>query len=265
MTPCRFGEPGSARFAAYHAPEGAARAAAVLLCNPFGQEAVRAHRLYRVLAERLARAGFGALRFDYLGTGDSDGEDGDGDLESWSRDVLAADAELRRRSGSAVRSWFGLRLGATISLLAARLATDAPERLVLWSPVLDGPAYLRELARADAAERKCLHGDRRPDRRPPDDPAFVLGYPLADRLRAQLRALDGGGIVAPAVKAVHCIGETDDGTVDELSRSFGKIGAVTAATRLESRTQWASDEAMSTSIVPADGLKAALAALGAAS
>ena len=97
------------------------------------------------------------------------------------------------------------------------------------------------------------------------DPAFVLGYPHADRLRAQLRALDGGSVVAPAVKAVHCLGETDDGTVDELSRSFGKIGAVTATTRLESRTQWASDEAMSTSIVPADGLKAALAALGAAS
>jgi len=45
------------------------RSTAVLLCNPFGEEASRSHRIYRVLATQLERAGFAALRFDYSGTG----------------------------------------------------------------------------------------------------------------------------------------------------------------------------------------------------
>src|SRR3954464_11609473 len=50
------------------------RSTAVLLCNPFGEEASRAHRMFRVLATQLERAGYPALRFDYSGTGDSLGD-----------------------------------------------------------------------------------------------------------------------------------------------------------------------------------------------
>jgi hypothetical protein len=70
------------------APAAAARAqegldapgAAVLLCNPFGQEAIRCHRAFRLLSARLASSGIPSLRFDYFGTGDSPGNDGEGDL-----------------------------------------------------------------------------------------------------------------------------------------------------------------------------------------
>src|ERR1700755_3241688 len=44
---------------------------ALLICNPFGYEALCAHRALRVLAERAALAGAHVLRFDYRGTGDS--------------------------------------------------------------------------------------------------------------------------------------------------------------------------------------------------
>ena len=47
------------------------RSTAVLLCNPFGEEASRSHRTFRVLATQLERTGFSVLRFDYSGTGDS--------------------------------------------------------------------------------------------------------------------------------------------------------------------------------------------------
>ena len=59
--------------ALYHPPTSADRGRAVLILNPLGQEAVRAHRLLRVLADRLARLGVHVLRFDFHGCGDSAG------------------------------------------------------------------------------------------------------------------------------------------------------------------------------------------------
>ncbi len=72
-TAIHFGTSGRELFGIYHAAEVVSPSRpAVLLCNPFGQEAVRAHRIYRILAERLARAGHNVMRFDYYATGDSD-------------------------------------------------------------------------------------------------------------------------------------------------------------------------------------------------
>src|SRR4051812_43750768 len=65
MTPFYFGAPERRLLGLFHPSATAVRGArAVLLCNPFGQEAVRSHRVYRVLAERLARGGIAVLRFD---------------------------------------------------------------------------------------------------------------------------------------------------------------------------------------------------------
>ena len=56
MIPFYFGPPDRQLFATYHAPERETEArAALLMCCPFGHEAIRAHRLYRVLADRIVR------------------------------------------------------------------------------------------------------------------------------------------------------------------------------------------------------------------
>ena len=141
MLPIHFGGDSRRLFGMFHArnPAMAARSA-VLLCNPFGREAVQLHRLYRVLADRLIRAGCDVLRFDYFGTGESAGEDGDANLEQWASDVLTAHAELARRSANPQVVWVGARLGA---LLAQRMAARAPlARLVLLDPIADGRDYL---------------------------------------------------------------------------------------------------------------------------
>ena len=109
MTPMLFGPASRQLFGLYHAPERESKLA-VLICMPLGQEAVRAHRLFRVLSDRLARAGVAVLRFDYHGSGDSPGEDTDGELEGWRRDICTAHEELRRRTGArassgSVRAW----------------------------------------------------------------------------------------------------------------------------------------------------------------
>ena len=120
MTPLRFDNAGRELFGVHLDPRpGSARGHAVLLCNPFGQEAIRAHRLYRVLGDRLAAAGFDVLRFDYFGSGDSAGDDADFDLDGAIDDAVAAAALLLRRSRAQRLSLAGLRLGANIAALAS--------------------------------------------------------------------------------------------------------------------------------------------------
>ena len=129
-----------------HLPEGGPRAdLGLVICAPFGYEAVCAHRSIRAFAEMAAAQGVPALRFDFLGTGDSADIQPEADqLELWTADVTAAVGELRQRTGVPQVCLLGLRLGATLATLAAR-RTEAVTSLVLIAPVISGRRYLREL------------------------------------------------------------------------------------------------------------------------
>ena len=104
---------------------------AVLLCNPFGEEAVRAHRAYRVLAQRLEAAGYATLRFDYAGTGDSGGDSDAFTPDDWIDDIAAAADELRRLAGVSRIVLAGLRLGATLAAHAAQRSDVRAAHVVL--------------------------------------------------------------------------------------------------------------------------------------
>ncbi|PCE26817.1 hypothetical protein BWP39_08485 [Paraburkholderia acidicola] len=117
----------------------------VVLCNPFGYDALCTHRGWRKLAERLAAAGMPVLRFDYPGTGDSTGfEDDPQRVAAWLDSIVAATRRLRERTGVTRVSLVGLRLGATLAALAAQRAGDI-DALVLLAPAMLGRNYLREL------------------------------------------------------------------------------------------------------------------------
>ena len=135
------------------------------------------HRTLVQLATRLALNGVTTLRFDFHGVGDSAGENGAGDTGQWTRDLGTAVGELARRAGSPP-AVIGLRLGATVALLR-QAESDAPEvpALVLWDPVVDGPAFLDEAA--------ALQHERFGR-----DDGEVLGFPISARLRADLTRLD---------------------------------------------------------------------------
>lgn len=148
-----LGEQDRQLFACFHAADDAAALDCVaVICNPIGYEYIHSHRTLRHLADKLARAGLPALRFDYDGTGDSPGSDLDPDrLNRWVEDIETAIAAARSLSGRTRVCLVGLRLGATLATLtAARTPVDC---LILWNPCVSGRRYVREMHALTQAAR----------------------------------------------------------------------------------------------------------------
>lgn len=140
------------RIFAIHEPpaSSAGRARAAVLCYPWGTEYISAHRSMRHLATRLSMAGYHTLRFDYFGSGDSDGEPAQADLAGCESDLQAALETVKDIAGVRRVSLVGLRAGAAIATRAALHLSEEVESLVLWDPIVSGEAYVRELRVADA-------------------------------------------------------------------------------------------------------------------
>ncbi len=128
----------------HYPPTGttASRSQAVVIAPSYGQEYTRSHRNLQQLAILLSQSGFDVLRFDYAGTGNSEGEPERLGFEQWNHDigtVLQYAAELP--SISNVHA-IGIRLGASL-LCREELRTqfDAIDHLICWDPVIDGTLY----------------------------------------------------------------------------------------------------------------------------
>lgn len=240
---------------------------AFLLCRPWGQEATRTAAMFRVLSERLARQGCDVLRFDYHGTADSPGEEQDQALSDWVEDTLAAHAclhaHLQAHSGGPIR-WFGMGLGANLALRASVRAAPLPSHVLLWEPVIDGPAYLQKLYDGHRAELsrefgypwpQLLQQGRVSEPRAPGD---VLGFAMGPRLVAELADVSELQL-APALRrgmtltcALHA----------EQRQALPPISSDRLHLHtVETRTNWLSSQALGTAIVPPDALRLMLAAL----
>ena len=164
--PFYFGSGGDKLFGWLHQPSGSTyRNVGLVICQPFGYEAICSHSSVRAFAEASAAVGVPALRFDYLGTGDSaDVHPQANQLDVWAEDVLTAIEELRRRTGVQRVSVLGIRLGALLATIAAKHC-DVISSLVLISPIISGRRHVREyrttqLASAGGAESaKSSAGD----------------------------------------------------------------------------------------------------------
>ena len=196
MTPLYFGTTPRRLFGVYSPPRTDVLAArAAVLCYPWGQEYIRAHRSMRQLATMLSAAGYHVLRFDYFGTGDSAGDMVEADLAGWERDVETAIDELRDTAGLQQVALVGLRLGAT---LAAQVAVRRPadiEALVLWDPVVMGAEYLAEIVATEARQNRKgpLGADRSPGVGGGHE---ILGFPLTEALERQVAGLDLTKLIA---------------------------------------------------------------------
>jgi pimeloyl-ACP methyl ester carboxylesterase len=237
--PIIFGEGEERLFGWYHAPARPTKTAGVVLCNPFGYEAMCLHRVYRTLADRLAAAGIATLRFDYHGTGDSAGSDHDPDrLRAWTASVGRAIEELRRRAEIVDVSLFGIRFGATMAYLAALERHDVSS-LVLWSPYLTGRAFLREMrmmqtAGAEQAFASDADRGQSPEVRKSSTeiPAFgtdtgdeeAIGYLLSSATVKALGAVDLRGKKESPAPRVLLLGRDDLPDDGRLTKHLNAAG-----------------------------------------
>jgi alpha-beta hydrolase superfamily lysophospholipase len=143
--PLWFGPAAHPLFAWVHVPDDGRARGAVVLCPPLARELTSVQDTYRLMAERLAAAGLLAVRFDYEGTGDSSGDDGDPRrVESWLESIAHA-VELARACGAERVSLVGMRVGALLAAVAAA-GLESIDAVVLWDPSPSGRGWVREQA-----------------------------------------------------------------------------------------------------------------------
>lgn len=267
MIPFLFGAPDRQLFGTFHPAEARSQAGmGVVICAPFGHEAIRTHRMFRVLAERLTRAGHHVLRFNYYGTGDSGGSDEEGDLLGWSRDILSAHRELQRRVPVTRVAWIGARLGATAALRAAVDSVQPAPYLVLLDPVVAGAEYLQLLRsrHVEALETSFSIPDPAWRTRLASDPdAFIdeaIGFAISPALREQVLEIDRAVPTVPPSGAV-VIASAADASARRWAQVRRQAGDAVEVVTLEHTLVWTSDDSLNSALVPAEVVEALLRAV----
>jgi alpha-beta hydrolase superfamily lysophospholipase len=147
MRPVYFNSAERMLFGWLHPARSSTANLGVVICNPFGYEAMCSHRSLRTFAEASAAAGYPSLRFDYSGCGDSEDIDpGTDQIEAWCQDVVFGAAELKRQTGVTRVCLLGLRLGGLIATMAS-MNMPSISSLILIAPIVEGRRYLKELRR----------------------------------------------------------------------------------------------------------------------
>lgn len=185
--PLWFGPLARPVFGWLHRPDPqTAITAGIVICNPFGNEALCAHRSIRHLARSAARAGFAALRFDYDGSGDSAGHCFEPQrLTAWLGSVNGAIDTLRETTGVERVYLAGFRLGATLAALVCLGRRDL-SGLVAIAPVVNGGAYVRELRLL----QRAMDAKREVNSQEHAGYLESAGFLLTTETQAELRAID---------------------------------------------------------------------------
>lgn len=250
-----FGDPHSQLLGVYHPPpSSAAGNSGAVLCSPAGAEYGATQRALRVLASRLAKAGFHTLRFDYFATGDSAGESEEADFDCWQNDISLAVDELRESRGVSAVTLVGLRLGAALAALTATRRSDI-DALVLWEPVVNGKAHLDRIR---SLHRLWLKSEltMRPEAKKHCSDHEALGYPLSNEMAQAIARLDLLDIDGVAARRILVIGE-DGNAADSVHDAWVSHPLSTLERRkIAEPTRWLEQPENSQQHVPAQSIGA---------
>lgn len=210
------------------------RQTSVVLCQPIGDEYVRAHRACCQLARRLVKRGFSVLRFDYTGCGDSAGDEVWAGMEQWTTDVVTAGREVMRLSQAIRLCLIGMRLGASLALRASAEFSEAT--LVLCDSVVDGGEYLRDLA--DRHARKLSGLNCVAPSIAVDEPAEYLGFAYSPQLRQEIAQIGRDESSLPNVRRAMLFDTVDRPTNRGLVERLSAGGANVTVHSINDHQAW---------------------------
>jgi pimeloyl-ACP methyl ester carboxylesterase len=170
-----------------HWPAASACSEGLVCCYPFGEERKCSARTMTRAARRLCQRGYHVLRFDYFGTGESDGYMEQASIERWMQDIHRAINHVRERTKVSQVGLLGVRFGATLAALYDRAPLSS---LVLWAPLASGRECIDQARRHLAATRLLATpgGDVRTTQTPADA-EDMGGFYLSCRMRAEMESL----------------------------------------------------------------------------
>jgi esterase/lipase len=174
---------GKRLFSVYHEPEVMSNFdVGVVFCYPYGQEYIRCHKLYVNMAKKVASRGFHALRFDYYGTGDSNGEFSSVTMKESLDDIKLIIQQFKESCAISRVVLFGVRFGGTLAIMLS----DYVDALALWNPVLNGNSYLKNI---DLSYRNWLNGSFTKEKGRSKDFMENFGFQFSSDLLNEIRTV----------------------------------------------------------------------------
>jgi pimeloyl-ACP methyl ester carboxylesterase len=204
---------------------------ALVFCPPFAEEMVTTYARFATWGKQLGAEGIPLVRFHPFGTGESGGAFGDFNLTSAVGDACSA-AELARQRLSPTRlGYFGLRLGATIAMLAA--CKEPVDLLVLWSPITNISQYMRELFRGLLAKEMVHQGVTKVRRTTQDmiaeletkQPVDLMGYEFSPQLYREMAAAGKWPETPPAKHVIWLARPAEQKSATTIVEQWRKSGS----------------------------------------
>lgn len=142
-------------FAVLHKPAAdQASDTGIVMCSPFAEEKLWAHRVYVNFAKLLCSEGYHVMRFDYAGTGDSDGDFENTTLRSRLDDIGAVLSHMSTELNIQNIALMGMGLGASLASIASE--AQKVNHLILWQPVFKGAPYIQGLLRSNLTTQMAI-------------------------------------------------------------------------------------------------------------
>ncbi len=230
-----FGTGDRRLFGVYHPPAVERRVvAAAVLCYPFLQEYLRSHRAFHRLAGLLTARGWHVLRFDYSQCGDSY-SDSPPDAGAWRQDVQLACEELRQRAQTKRLALIGLRQGASLAA-SVSYGVQPVSELVMWDPVIDGPAFRQELLAFRYSVTLPPGARRKLEQLDPGDRG--VGLELGPGVLDAIGHLDGTEQLKASADRILVLDSQGDEAAVDFARRLEKIRRDVTLVRVSERGVW---------------------------